>query len=416
MTNLMLKTAQAFIKEAGVLLALTSSQLDGLLIPDRVIEVKLPVQLDNGQTKVFTGYRAQHSNKLGPYKGGIRFHSQVSREEVMALSILMSLKAAVIGLPFGGAKGGIAVNPKTLSEGELERLSRVYARMLSPFIGPWKDVPAPDVNTNGQIITWMLNEYEQIIGHKSPAAFTGKPVGLGGSLGRVEATGQGGVFVLEALLPKIKSILPKPKEKITVAVQGLGNVGANFAKLAQAVGFSVVALSDSRGAIYVKNGLDVAKALTYKQQDGSLQGYYQSLGRNSKSGKVLTNAELLTLGVDILVPAALENVITAKNAGNIKAKVIVEMANGPISKDAYSILDRNKIIVVPDILANSGGVIVSYFEWRQCLSGCRWNEKEVNHKLQLQITNAFDQVWEVAKKYQVNLKQAASIIALKRLL
>jgi len=412
----MLLSAQTLIKKTGILLKLTPAQLENLITPDRVIEVKLSVKLKNGDLATFIGYRSQHNNKLGPYKGGIRFHPQVSREEVMALSTLMSLKCAVAALPYGGAKGGITVDPKTLTKEELESLSRSYARAIARFIGPQVDVPAPDVNTNPQIMAWMLDEYEQLIGHKSPSTFTGKPLTLGGSLGRTEATGRGGVFVLEALLAKLEKQFAKPKSQITVAVQGFGNVGYYFAKIAQEAGFRIVALSDSKGAVYVKDGLDVAKTLECKQQKGSVAGCYcKGSVCDVKYGKTLTNEELLALPVDILVPSALENVITAKNAGNIKAKVIVEMANGPLSEDAYPILDKKGIVAVPDILANSGGVIVSYFEWVQGLQGYWWSEEEVNNKLQKQITKAFLDVWQTAKEYKLNLKQAAFVTALKRM-
>jgi len=416
MANQMLLSAQTLIKKTGILLKLTPAQLENLITPDRVIEVKLSVKLKNGDLATFIGYRSQHNNKLGPYKGGIRFHPQVSREEVMALSTLMSLKCAVAALPYGGAKGGITVDPKTLTKEELESLSRSYARAIARFIGPQVDVPAPDVNTNPQIMAWMLDEYEQLIGHKSPSTFTGKPLTLGGSLGRTEATGRGGVFVLEALLAKLEKQFAKPKSQITVAVQGFGNVGYYFAKIAQEAGFRIVALSDSKGAVYVKDGLDVAKTLECKQQKGSVAGCYcKGSVCDVKYGKTLTNEELLALPVDILVPSALENVITAKNAGNIKAKVIVEMANGPLSEDAYPILDKKGIVAVPDILANSGGVIVSYFEWVQGLQGYWWSEEEVNNKLQKQITKAFLDVWQTAKEYKLNLKQAAFVTALKRM-
>lgn len=416
MANQMLQSAQTLIKKAGVLLKLTPAQLENLITPDRVIEVKLPVKLKNGDLATFIGYRSQHNNKLGPYKGGIRFHPHVSWEEVVALSTLMSLKCAVAALPYGGAKGGIIVDPKTLTKGELESLSRSYARAIARFIGPQVDVPAPDVNTNPQIMAWMLDEYEQLIGQKSPSAFTGKPLTLGGSLGRTEATGRGGVFVMEALLAKLEKQFAKPKSQITVAVQGFGNVGYYFAKIAQEAGFRIVALSDSKGAVYVKDGLDVGKTLECKQQKGSVAGCYcKGSVCDVKYGKTLTNEELLALPVDILVPSALENVITAKNAGNIKARVIVEMANGPLSENAYPILDKKGIVAVPDILANSGGVIVSYFEWVQGLQGYWWSEEEVNNKLQKQITKAFLDVWQTAKEYKLNLKQAAFVTALKRM-
>jgi len=416
MTNQMLSSAQKLITESGQLLKLSEAKLAEIIQPDRVLEVKLPVKMDNGETKTFVGFRSQHNNKLGPYKGGIRFHSQVSREEVIALSTLMSLKCAVAGLPFGGGKGGVIVDPKKLSESELEQLARAYSRKITPFIGPRVDVPAPDVNTNPKIMAWMLNEYEQITGQKTPAVFTGKPLNSGGSLGRTEATGRGGVFVLQALLKKLGKKFQNQKKPLTVAVQGFGNVGYYFAKLAQEAGFSVVALSDSRGAVYVKNGLDVEKTFECKQQKGSVAGCYcQGSVCDVKFGKPISNAQLLELPVDILVPSALENVITAENAGNIRAQIIVEMANGPVSQGAYPILNKKAIISVPDILANSGGVIVSYFEWVQGLAGYWWPENEVNQKLQKQITQAFENVWRASQKYKTNLKQASFLSALSQI-
>lgn len=412
----MLESAQSLIKQTAKKIGLNTSQLAQIIALDRIIEIKVAVKMNNGETQVFPGFRAQHNNQLGPYKGGIRFHPNVTREEVMALATLMSLKCSVAGLPFGGAKGGIVVDPKKLTQNELEQLSRNYSRAIASFIGPWVDVPAPDVNTNPQIMAWMLDEYQNLIGHKAPATFTGKPLNLGGSKGRAEATGRGGVFVLEALLKKIAKKLDKPKKQLTIAVQGFGNVGFYFAKIAQEQGFKIVALSDSKGAVYVKDGLDVGKTLECKQQKGSVAGCYcKGSVCDVKYGKTLTNEELLTLPVDILIPSALENVITAKNAGNIKAKVIVEMANGPITEEAYAILDKNKIICVPDILANSGGVTVSYFEWVQGLQGYWWSEEEVNQKLKKQIIQAFEAVWQASLDYKTNLKQAAFIVALKRL-
>jgi glutamate dehydrogenase/leucine dehydrogenase len=416
MTNQMLLSAQKLIKKAGLLLKLSESEIKEITQPDRVVEVKLTVKTADGRTQTYTGFRSQHNNQLGPYKGGIRFHPQVSREEVIALSTLMSLKCAVAGLPFGGAKGGVIVDPKKMSKSGLELLARSYSRAIAEFIGPRVDVPAPDVNTNPAIMAWMLSEYEQQIRHKSPSTFTGKPLALGGSLGRTEATGRGGVFVLNALLEKIAKKMAKPKKDITIAVQGFGNVGYYFAKLAKEQGYKVVALSDSHGAVYVPDGLNVEKTLECKQQKGAVAGCYcKGSVCDLKYGKPLTNSELLSLPVDILVPAALENVITAENAGNIRAKVIIEMANGPVSEDAYPILDKKGIISVPDILANSGGVIVSYFEWVQGLAGYWWSEEEVNQKLKKQIEQAFTYVWNTSKKYKLNLKQASFVAALSRI-
>jgi len=361
----------------------------------------VPVLMANGKIKTFVGYRSQHNNVLGPYKGGIRFHQNVSQEEVVALSILMTLKCAANNLPLGGGKGGVIVNPKELSEGELERLSRIYAQKIAPFIGEEVDVPAPDVNTDGKIMMWMLDEYEKTINKKSPATFTGKPVEFGGSLGRTKATGRGGVIVMNNLLKQLN------KDYKTVAIQGFGNVGYYFAKIASEKDYKIVAVSDSQGGIYYENGLDPEKVMAVKKEQGSVINYPE--------GKVISNEELLELPVDILVPAALENVITKDNASKIQAKVIIEMANGPITEEAYSILEENQIISAPDILANAGGVIVSYFEWLQNKRNEKWTEEEVNQKLEEQLSTAFKEIFETSQKFNTDLKEAAFISALAKI-
>ena len=399
--NKMLQTAQELIKKTGEKLNLTQEEIDFIIQPDRVIEVKVPVKMDNGVIKTFVGYRSQHNNVLGPYKGGIRFHQNVSREEVIALSILMTLKCSANNLPLGGGKGGVIVNPKELSEGELERLSRIYAQKIAPFIGEEVDVPAPDVNTDGKIMMWMLDEYEKTINKKSPATFTGKPVEFGGSLGRTEATGRGGVIVMNNLLKQLN------KDYKTIAVQGFGNVGYYFAQIAYEKGYKIVALSDSKGAIYNENGLNPIEVMKVKEETGSVI--------NFKDGKVISNEELLELPVDILVPAALENVITKDNASKIQAKVIIEMANGPITEEAYSILEENQIISAPDILANAGGVIVSYFEWLQNRKNEHWAEEQVNQKLEEQLSEAFKEIFAISQKLNTNLKEAAFLSALAKI-
>ncbi|MCR4328936.1 MAG: Glu/Leu/Phe/Val dehydrogenase [Candidatus Roizmanbacteria bacterium] len=431
----MLETARNIVQEAGKKLGYSAQVIDTLLQPNRVIEVKVSIPTKTGE-RVFTGYRSQHNNRRGPYKGGIRFHPQVSREEVLALSTLMSIKCAVAGIPFGGAKGGIIVDPKELSKKELEQLSRSYVRALFPVIGPRVDVPAPDVNTNPLIMQWMLDEYEKLAGQAAPATFTGKPVEKGGSLGRTEATGRGGVIVLKALLSKLGKELKNKNPtftkvmagnaKLTVAVQGFGNVGYYFAKIAVEEGFDVVAVSDSKGGI-VKNAklnnagkhfepLDIPLVMGCKKKQGTLAGCYCSGGVcDINEGKVITNEQLLELPVDILVPAALENVITEKNAHKIQAKIVVEMANGPIAKEAYPILQKRGIYVIPDVLANAGGVVVSYFEWVQGMKGTVWSEAKVNKKMQDLLEESALAVWEQAKKSHVSLKEAAFMVAVRRL-
>jgi len=399
--NEMLKTAQDLIKKTGKKLNLSQEEIDFLIQPDRVIEVKIPVKIDNGVIKSFIGFRSQHNNVLGPYKGGIRFHLNVSREEVIALSILMTLKCGANNLPFGGGKGGVIVNPKELSEGELERLSRGYAKAISPFIGENVDIPAPDVNTDSKVMLWMLNEYEKTIGRKSPATFTGKPIGSGGSLGRTEATGNGGVIVMENLLKQTN------KGYKTIAIQGFGNVGYYFAKIAFEKNYKIVAISDSKGGIYNKNGLNPEEVMKVKKETDKVTDF--------KKGKIISNEELLELPVDILVPAALENVINQDNVSKIKAKVIIEMANSPINEVAYSILEKKGIIIAPDIIANAGGVIVSYFEWLQNKKNEKWSEEKVNQKLEEHLKRAFEEVFKISLEFQTNLKEAAFISSLLKL-
>lgn len=342
--------------------------------------------------KSYPAFRSQHNNARGPYKGGIRFHPGVTEAEVKALSMWMTWKCATVNIPYGGAKGGIIVDPAKLKAGELEALSRAYARMLVEHIGLWKDVPAPDVNTNGQIMAWMLDEYEQVTGQQAPGTFTGKPIPLGGSLGREEATGMGGVEVLKALAKRFGL---KPRET-TVAVQGFGNVGYWFAQLAHQSGFKIVAISDSRGGVTTINNeqkteksIDITKLMAHKKKTGRVAGY--------PGTREVTNEELLTLHVDVLVPAALEQVVTGENAANIQAKYVVEMANGPVTPEADEKLNRRGIISVPDVLANAGGVTVSYFEWVQNLQGHAWDVEVVHQHLKRHMLEAFDgimQEWE----------------------
>lgn len=388
--------------------------------PDRVFETELSVEMDDGSTKKFKAFRSQHNKSRGPYKGGIRFHKDVSLEEVKALSTWMTWKCSVTGIPYGGGKGGIIVNPRDLSLSELEKLSRAYARFLADKIGPWLDVPAPDVNTNGQIMAWMVDEYESIKIkqgnlHENPVAtFTGKPLELGGSQGREEATGLGGVFVLEKLAEKMKW---DRKQDITIAIQGFGNVGYWFAKHTDSLGYKVVAVSDSKGGIYVEDGLDPAKTLACKKSNGSVQGCACSHDRcNASLGKTITNTELLELEVDVLVPSALENVIHKDNAQNIKAKAIIEMANGPTTPEADKILEKNNVLILADVLSNAGGVTTSYFEWVQNLQGYYWTRDEVVSKLRPLMENAFEEMWKAKETHKVNGRMATYISAVKRVI
>lgn len=421
----MLETAQNTIQKVGQAMGLSNEVIQELITPDSVHEYNLPVMV-KGKKTILKAYRIQHNNALGPYKGGIRFHPGVSREEVQALATLMSIKCAVAGLPYGGGKGGVIVNPKELSEAELETISKTYARAIASIIGPEVDVPAPDVNTNPLIMKWMMDEYisyqkvkiknQKYTKSQLQATFTGKPVKNGGTLGRTEATGRGGVIILEALLKKLK----KDKKGMSIAVQGFGNVGYYFAQIAKEQGFSVVAVSDSKGGI-VENSysesLDPQTILDCKKNKGTLAGCYCVGGVcDIKKGKVIENSELLELPVDILVPAALENVITKANMHKIKAKIIIEMANGPVSQEAYEYLTKKGVIIVPDVLANSGGVTVSYLEWYQNMKGQTWTEKKVNDRLKQMMITSFEEIWDTFVKKRTSLKDAAFQTALKRIL
>ncbi len=369
---------------------------------DRDIRISIPVKMDNGSLKIFEGYRVEYNNTLGPYKGGIRYHQDTEINEVKALSFWMALKCAVAGIPMGGGKGGITVNPKELSKGELERLSRGWVQKLSDILGPYKDVPAPDVNTTPEIMDWMVDEFEKITGDKTRATFTGKSLGKGGSEGRGKATGLGGFYVFNSLRAQLN--LP---EKCAIVIQGFGNVGLNAAQIFIENGHKVLAISDSKSGVYNPNGLGINKLIEYKKNNGALAGFPES--------KTVTNEELLEIQCDVLIPAAFENQITDKNANNIKAKVVLELANGPITPEADEILFSKGIPVIPDILANSGGVTVSYFEWDQNLKNEHWAEKEIFEKLLLLMNDAAQQTFEKAKESKTHLRMGAFILALERI-
>jgi glutamate dehydrogenase/leucine dehydrogenase len=370
--------------------------------PDRDIRISIPVKMDNGSLKIFEGYRVEYNNALGPYKGGIRYHQETEINEVKALAFWMALKCAVAGIPMGGGKGGITVNPDDLSKGELEKLSRGWVRGLSDILGPHKDVPAPDVNTTPEIMAWMSDEYAKITGDKTGAMITGKPLGQGGSEGRGTATAQGGFFVFEALKKEL-NLPPKCK----VVIQGFGNAGSFAALIWHKAGHTILAVSDSRGGIYDANGLDVEKLIEYKKSTGSLSGFPGS--------KDITNAELLALQCDLLIPAAFENQITEANVGNVKATAILELANGPTTPEADETLFKKGVIIVPDILANSGGVTVSYFEWEQNLKNEHWSEKEVFEKLRPILEDSAKKILERAKESKTDLRRGAFILALERI-
>lgn len=393
---------QKQIDAAASLLGLPNHAVEILKHPKRVVCVSFPVKMDDGSVRVFEGYRSQHNDAIGPTKGGIRFHPDVTLDEVKALSMWMTFKCGVVGLPYGGGKGGVICDPHDFSKGELERISRGFMEAIADIVGPDKDIPAPDVYTTPQIMGWMMDTFSRLKGAYSPGVITGKPLIIGGSKGRSEATAQGCVFtILEAL----KELGRKPEET-TVAIQGFGNAGRISAKLLAELGFVIVAVSDSRGGIYDPNGLDVEKVGQLKDTS-SIQDY--------EKGKKISNAELLELDVDILIPAALENVITAANAERVRAKVIAEAANGPTTPDADVILRKNGVLVIPDILANAGGVTVSYFEWVQNLMHHYWSETEVNEKLQTAMVEAYAAVRALAEKYGVDMRTGAYMVSLLRI-
>lgn len=372
--------------------------------PERTLEVSIPVKMDDGHVQVFTGYRSQNSTILGPVKGGIRFHQNVSMDEVKTLGFWMTTKCAIAGLPYGGGKGGVIVDPRKVSKTELEKITRGYVDRIAPLLGEKKDIPAPDVNTNAQIMAWMLDEFSKINGQYTPGFITGKAVCMGGSLGRTSATGRG---VITATLEILKREGIKP-EDATLAIQGFGNVGSWTAKCAADKGLKIVALSDISGGIYDANGFDPYKVEEYaKNNGGVIKGY--------PGAKAISNEEVLEQDVTVLIPAALELQITAKNADKIKAKMIVEAANGPTDAEADAILEKRGIPVVPDVLANGGGVTVSYFEWVQNLYRYFWSEEEVIDRQEKMMVKAFANVYDAAKKYNTTMRVGAYIVALNAL-
>ena len=388
--------------EAATILGLDESTYNALKSPEKAVIVSLPVTMDNGKVQVFQGYRVVHSSKLGPSKGGIRYSMGVNLDEVKALAAWMTWKCAVVGIPYGGAKGGVQCDPRTMSDGELERLTRSFTGAMRDVFGPEKDIPAPDMGTNPQTMAWIMDEYSKLKGEASPAVVTGKPLVLGGSLGRMEATGRGVMVSARSAMAKLKM---KPSEA-TCAVQGFGNVGSISAKLIEQQGVTIVAISDISGAYYNPDGLDIEEAIEYVVNHKSLDGF--------KGGKIITNEELLEIDVDILVPAALEDQITEENAARIRAKLIVEGANGPTASNADAILEANGVMVVPDILANAGGVSVSYFEWVQNRLGYFWTEERVNRRADRIMKQAFDAVYKAARKHNCSLRTAAYIVAIEK--
>jgi glutamate dehydrogenase (NADP+) len=380
--------------------------------PLEVLSANLPVRMDDGSMRHFEAFRCRYNDALGPTKGGIRYHPDVTLAEVKALALWMTLKCAVVGIPYGGGKGGVIVDPKELSRMEIERLSRGYMRAMADFVGPDRDIPAPDVYTNARIMGWMADEYCVIQRRREPAVITGKPIPLGGSLGRDEATGRGASIVIQEYAKKA-GLEPK---KTRVAVQGLGNAGYHVARLLQQAGYPIVAISDSKGGIYSERGFDVESLHQHKEEQRKLAGVYcEGSVCDLVDHEKITNEELLTLDVELLVPAALEGVITEENVGDVKAKVIAEVANGPISGSADDEIEGRGIHVLPDVLTNAGGVTVSYFEWVQNRHGYLWNLEQVRERLHEILARAFAGMWEIHESEGVSLRSAAYARALRRI-
>ncbi|MCD6232427.1 Glu/Leu/Phe/Val dehydrogenase [Candidatus Aerophobetes bacterium] len=370
--------------------------------PKRILTVSIPIRMDDGRIEVFTGFRVQHNITRGPAKGGIRYHPQVTLDEIKALAMLMTWKCAVVGIPYGGAKGGIICDPKRLSSGEIERLTRRYISEIISIIGPEKDIPAPDINTNPQIMAWIMDTYSMDKGYSVPGVVTGKPISIGGSLGRNTATARGVMFALMNTIKKLNLNFSQQK----IAIQGFGNVGGNLARILQKENCKIIAVSDIKGGIYNPKGLDCFKVSEALEKTGSVTGF--------NNGEQITNKELLSLNCDILVPAAIENQITKENADKVRAKIIIEAANAPITPEADKILNEKGIFIVPDILANAGGVTVSYFEWVQGLQSYFWTEREVNLKLRDIMEKAFENVWRISQERKVDMRMAAYILAVSR--
>ncbi len=405
------ESAKKQLKTAADILNLDKKTLAALSQPKRELSDDIRVRMDDGSTQNFNSLRVQHNDALGPFKGGIRFSPGVSIDEVRALAMWMTWKTSLVGLPFGGAKGGVICDPKKFSKRELESLSRGYVQQFVEYIGPDKDIPAPDMYTTPQIMAWMLDEYEKLTGHHAPGTFTGKPVEIGGIGARESATGYGGAVAVQQVAELLKL---KPKST-TVAVQGFGNVGHYAAQFLFDAGYKVVALSDSQGGIYNKSGLNPAAAMTCKLEKGKIaECYSRGSVVNGSKADVISNEELLELDVDILIPAAMENQVTSKNANSVKAKVVVELANGPTTPEADKILFEKKIPLVPDTLANSGGVIGSYFEWVQNNYGYYWTDDEVHERLSKLVVSAFGKMVARSKEHGVNMRTGAYLLAVGR--
>jgi glutamate dehydrogenase len=400
--NDVLHATQVVIEQALRRLGYGDDMIELLKEPLRMLTVRIPVRMDDGTTKVFTGYRSQHNDAVGPTKGGVRFHPDVTEKEVKALSIWMSLKCGIADLPYGGGKGGVICDPRRMSFRELERLSRGYVRAVSQLVGPNKDIPAPDVMTNSQIMAWMMDEYSRIREFDSPGFITGKPIVLGGSKGRETATARGVVIMIQEAL-RLKGI---PLQGARIVIQGFGNAGSYLAKFMHESGATVIGISDVSGALYNKEGLDIPHLLDRRDSFGNVTNLFP---------KTITNEELLELDCDVLVPAAIENQITEQNASRIKASIIVEAANGPTTLEATRIVSDRGILLIPDVLASSGGVIVSYFEWVQNNQGYYWDESEIDNKLRLMMIRGFENVYEIHQTRKVDMRLAAYMAGVRKM-
>ena len=388
-------------ERAATELGLDKNLADSIMMPDRELSVEVPINKDDGSLAVFKGYRIQHNNARGPFKGGIRYHQEVDIDEVKSLAALMTFKTALVNIPYGGGKGGITVDPRKLSKRELEQLSRRFFRRISPIIGVNTDIPAPDVNTNAQIMTWFMDEYSQNNGY-SPAIVTGKPIDLGGSLGREAATGRGVFFTTREVAKEFQLNL----DKCTAVIQGFGNVGSYTAKFLDEVGCKIIGISDISGGYFNKSGIDINHSIEYIKKNGTLDGF--------KEGKKISNEEILELKCDFLIPAALASVINESNAEKLKCKFVIEAANGPTTPLGHDILKEMSIPVIPDILTNAGGVVVSYFEWVQNLQQFKWTEEEVNSKLENKIISTYNEVSSLRKEKNVSFKRSAFMVAIDR--
>ncbi len=412
MSKSLFADASQRLERAMKYVSVSEDALEHLKYPKSSLTVSIPVRMDNGSLRIFQGYRVRYDDTRGPGKGGVRYHPNVYLDEVQSLAFWMTFKCAAVNLPFGGAKGGVTVNPKELSKLELERLSRGYIDAIADFIGQDIDIPAPDVYTNPMIMGWFMDQYSIIRRQLCPAVVTGKPLALGGSLGRDTATGTGAFFVIETIMAK----LDQTPTETTVAVQGFGNAGIVVADLLSKAGYKVVAVSDSKGGIYAKKGLDIPSIRHFKESHKGIKALYcKDTVCNIVEHDIITNEELLALEVDILIPAALENQITAVNAKDIKAKYIFEVANGPVTSEADMILEANGVQVFPDILVNAGGVTVSYFEWVQNRSGLYWTLDEINQRLKQKMVEETEAIWKIAQELSISMRTAAYVHALYRL-